>query len=95
MTPSSFAERMRALMVWMLLASGIVCTIIAVGAVMIAWLGTWPANLAGDRLSIIGKAAVGGMLGMGMVIVALAIGGPVGRVKGKAGSFLEIEAEGD
>jgi hypothetical protein len=88
-------QRVRSIMIAMLFGAGVVCTGIAIGAVLIAWLGTWPEGLAGDRLSIVGKAALGGMAGMGMVIVALAIGGPVGRVKGKVGTIFELDAEGD
>ncbi len=88
------AERMRALMVWMLFGAGIVCTALATAALLIAWLGHWPAGREAQRLDIVGHALLGGLAGMGAVIVALAIGGPIGRLKGKVGP-IEIDAEGD
>lgn len=88
------AERMRALMVWMLFGAGIVCTALATAALLIAWLGHWPAGREAQRLDIVGHALLGGLCGMGAVIVALAIGGPVGRLKGRVGP-IEIDAEGD
>ena len=91
---SGAAERMRALMVWMLFGAGVVCTALATGALLIAWLGYWPAGREAQRLDIVGHALLGGLCGMGAVIVALAIGGPVGRLKGRVGP-IEIDAEGD
>lgn len=88
------AEKLRQLMVWMLFGAGVVCTALAVGALLIAWLGNWPAGTESQRLDIVAKALLGGLAGMGAVIVALAIGGPVGRIKGRVG-IIEIDAEGD
>lgn len=85
---------MRALMVWMLFGAGLACTALAVGALLIAWLGGWPAGTESQRLDIVGWSLLGGLGGMGAVIVSLAIGGPVGRLKGKVG-IIEIDAEGD
>jgi len=87
-------ERMRALMVWMLFGAGIVCTALAAASLTIAWRGGWPPGTEAKRLDIVGWALAGGLGGMGAVIVALAIGGPVGRLKGKVGLF-EIDAEGN
>jgi hypothetical protein len=92
--PVTKAERMRGLMVWMLFGAGLVCTALAVGSLLIAWLGAWPAGTEAQRLDIVGRALIGGLAGMGAVIVSLAIGGPVGRLKGKVG-LIEIDAEGD
>ena len=85
---------MRALMIWMLFGAGLACTALAVGALLIAWLGQWPAGTEPQRLDIVGRALLGGLGGMGAVIVSLAIGGPVGRLKGRVG-LVEIDAEGD
>ena len=88
------AERMRALMVWMLFGAGVVCTALTVAALLIAWIGGWPAGTEGKRLDIVGWSLLGGLIGMGAAIVCLAIGGPVGRFKGRVGP-IEIDAEGD
>lgn len=88
------AEPMRALMVWMLFGAGMVCTALTVAALLIAWIGGWPAGSEEKRLDIVGWSLLGGLLGMGAAIVSLAIGGPVGRFKGRVGP-VEIDAEGD
>ena len=86
--------RMRRRMMWMLFGAGVVSTALAVAALLIAWRGGWPAGSEGKRLDIVGWALLGGLGGMGATIVSLAIGGPVGRIRGKAGP-LEIDAQGD
>lgn len=91
---NSATERMRPLMVWMLFGAGIVCTALTVAALLIAWVGGWPAGNEDKRLDIVGWALLGGLAGMGAAIVSLAIGGPVGRFKGKVG-LIEIDAEAD
>ena len=88
------ANRMRALMVWMLFGAGIVSTALAVAALLIAWRGGWPPGTESQRLDIVGWTLIGGLAGMGATIVSLAIGGPVGRLKGRLGA-IEIDAEGD
>lgn len=90
----SFTERMRSLMVWMLFGAGVVCSALAVGALLIVWRGGWPLGTEAQRLGIVGWALLGALGGMGAVIISLAIGGPVGRFKGKVG-LAEFEAEGD
>jgi hypothetical protein len=85
---------MRERMVWMLFGAGLACTALAVSALLIAWWGTWPAGTEAKRLDIVGEALLGGLAGMGITIVSLALGGPVGRLHGKLGLF-EIDAEGD
>jgi hypothetical protein len=82
------------MMSWMLLGAGIICTGIAVGSLLIAWVGGWPAGTEHQRLSIVGWALLGGLAGMMAVIVSLAIGGPVGRIKaevGRRGAAFEAE----
>ena len=61
------------------------------GALLIAWRGGWPRE-ARRKGWISSGGAVGGLGGMGAVIVALAIGGPVGRLKGRIGP-VEIDAK--
>ncbi len=81
--PQTFAERLRGIMSWMLFGAGVACTLLAVGALMIVWRGGWPAGTETQRLTIIGWTLIGALIGMLAVIVSLAIGGPVGRFKGK------------
>lgn len=94
--PQTFAERLRGTMSWMLFGFGVVCTALAVSAMLIAWLGGWAPGTEHQRLSIIGWTLLGALAGMLAVIASLAIGGPVGRFKGKLSrTGAEMEAEGD
>jgi hypothetical protein len=94
--PASFTDGQRALALYMLFGAGIVCTLIAVGALLIVWIGGWNPGTEAQRLSIIGWALLGALVGMGAVIVSLAIGGPVGRFRGGVGKDgVTFEAEGD
>lgn len=88
---------MRRLMVWMLFGAGVVCTAIAVGALLIVWQGGWPTGTEPQRLSIVGWALLGALAGMGAVIASLAIGGPVGRFKatGPAGTSIDLTDKPD
>lgn len=79
--PTSFAEGQRALALWLMSAAGVfagvmVCAIIA----LLVWGGWSPSN---ERLIlyIIAGAMAGFVVSMIAVIVALAVGGPVGRFK--------------
>lgn len=92
--PTSFAEGQRAFMVWSLFGAGIVCTGMATGALLIAWIGGWPTGTEEQRLSIVGWALLGALAGMGAVIVSLAIGGPVGKFNAEVGPA-KFSAEGD
>lgn len=93
----TFAERMRRLMVWMLFGAGVVCTAIAVGALLVVWQGGWPLGTEKQRIAIIGWGLLGALAGMGATIASLAIGGPVGRFKatGIAGTSIDLEAKAD
>ena len=94
--PQTFAERLRGIMSWMLFGAGVVCTLLAVATLMIVWRGGWPTGTEPQRLTIIGWTLLGALSGMLAVIVSLAIGGPVGRFKGKVNaSGVELEAEED
>lgn len=92
--PQTYAERLRGVMSWMLFGAGVVCTAMAVGALLIVWVGGWPHGTEHQRLSIIGWALLGALAGMMAVIISLAIGGPVGRFKagvGRQGASFEAE----
>lgn len=92
--PTTFAEGQRGLMVWALLIAGILCTGMAIGALLIAWVGGWPTGTEAQRLSIVGWALLGALAGMGAVIISLAIGGPVGKFSGELGPA-KFDVEGD
>lgn len=83
--PGTFAEGQRAVALWLMAAAGVfagimVCAIIA----LLVWGGWAPAN---ERLIlyIIAGALGGFVVSMIAVILALAVGGPVGRFKMDAG----------
>jgi hypothetical protein len=91
--PQTYAERLRGMMSWMLLGAGIACFGLAIGALLIAWVGGWPSGTEHQRLCIISWALLGALAGMLSVIVSLAIGGPVGRFNAKLSrSGLDVEA---
>lgn len=83
--PQTYAERLRGMMSWMLLAAGVACFGLAMFTLLVVWLGGWPAGTEHQRIAIFGWALLGAMVGMLSVIVSLAIGGPVGRFKAAAG----------
>jgi membrane protein implicated in regulation of membrane protease activity len=81
------------MMSWMLLGAGIACFGLAMGALLIAWVGGWATGTEYQRLSIVGWALLGALTGMLSVIVSLAIGGPVGRFNAKLSrNGLDVEA---
>lgn len=91
--PTSFAEGQRALALWLMAAAGVfagvmVCAIIA----LLVWGGWSPTN---ERLIlyIIAGAMAGFVVSMIAVILALAVGGPVGRFKleaSKSGASFDL-----
>jgi predicted small integral membrane protein len=94
--PTSFAEGQRALYGWLMSAAGVFCGIVAVVMVGLLMWGNW--NPAHERLIlIILGCSLGGFITlMGAVIIALAVGGPVGKFTVKAGKDgAELGAEGD
>lgn len=79
--PTDFAQGQRALALWLMSAAGMfagvmICAIIA----LLVWGGWSPAN---ERLIlyIVAGALAGFVVSMIAVILALAVGGPVGRFK--------------
>ena len=92
--PQTFAELWRGRMSTALLCAGMACFGLAIGALLIAWLGGWPAGTEHQRLNIVGWALLGALAGMMAVIVSLAIGGPGGRFRGRLSrDGAELEAE--
>lgn len=94
--PTSFSEGQRQLYGWMMIGAGIACGAMAVAMVIIFVWGGWPESRYEQILTILGVGFGGFLAGMMIVMVALAVGGPVGRFKGgvsKGG--LDFEVSGD
>lgn len=77
--PLTFAEGQRAIALWAMMLAGVfagvmICTILAV----LIW-GGWPASLYRLIIYVIAGALAGFVVSMVAVILALAVGGPVGR----------------
>lgn len=96
--PTTFREGQRSLMVKLMSGAGIFCGGLAIWLVMIVKDVSWPEALREQQLSIIGWALIGAFVGMMLVIIALMIGGPVGKgqakIETKAGS-IDLNLEGD
>jgi hypothetical protein len=91
--PSTFEQGQRALYGWLIAAAGIFCGAAFVGLIMLLWRGFTPATES-QRIAAIALLGAGFPLGMLSVIVALAVGGPVGRLKVSATKDgADIEAE--
>jgi hypothetical protein len=77
--PTSFAEGQRAIALWAMILAGMfagvmICAILAV----LIW-GGWPPALYRLIIYVIAGALAGFVISMVAVILALAVGGPVGR----------------
>lgn len=93
--PLNYADRMRGTMSWMLFVAGGACFLIAVGVLLIIWLGHWRIGTEPQRISIMGWIALGGMFGGFTAMVGFAIGGPVGHLKASVDrDGAELEANG-
>jgi hypothetical protein len=79
--PTSFVEGQRALYGWLMALAGIFCGIAFSGLILLFWLGGWSQATEGQRITVIALLGAGFPLGMLTVIIALAVGGPVGRFK--------------
>lgn len=92
--PSSFPEGQRALYGWLIAAAGVFCGLAFAGLIMLLWLGGWSQATEGQRIAAIAMLGAGFPTGMLSVIIALAVGGPVGRFKLSAQpQGVEVEAE--
>ena len=92
--PVSFndGQRLRygVLMAW----AGVCYGLAALAAAGIIVFGDWPASLARLRLYLVGAGMTLATIGSILVTIALAVGGPVGRVKARGDrQGFEIEAE--
>lgn len=94
--PTTFAEGQRKLYGLMMIAAGMACGAMAVAMVIIFVWGGWPEARYEQILTILGIGFGGFLAGMMVVMVAMAVGGPVGRFKGGVTrGGLEFEASGD
>lgn len=82
--PPSFEQGQRALYGWLMAAAGIFCGLSFAGLIILLWRGGWTQASESQRLSSIALLGAGFPLGMLTVIIALAVGGPVGRLKVQA-----------
>jgi hypothetical protein len=79
--PATFAEGQRALFGWLMAASGVFCGFGFAGIILLLWLGGWSQASESQRIGAIAMMGAGFPLGMISVIIAMAVGGPVGRFK--------------
>lgn len=77
-----------------LLGGGMVMTLFSIWLVWIVWKGGWTPDNQSQQLEILGWALIGGLTGIGISLVSIAIGGPIRNVKGEAGP-VTLEVEGD
>jgi hypothetical protein len=76
--------------------AGICYGLAAIAAASVIVFGEWPEGLARIRLYLVGAGMALASVGSILVTIALAVGGPVGRVKARGDrQGFEIEAEGD
>lgn len=80
-SPSTFAEGQRAIALWLMASAGIFCGIGTIMVILLFWLGGWSSASEHQRLLYIVLIAITYPLGCISVILALAVGGPVGRFK--------------
>lgn len=77
-----------------LLGGGMVMTAFSIWLVWIVWKGGWTPDNQAQQLEILGWSLLGGLSGVMVSLIAIAIGGPVRNVKGNAGP-VNLEVEGD
>lgn len=77
-----------------LLGGGVVMTLFSIWLVWIVWKGGWSADNQAQQLEILGWALLGGLSGVAISLISIAIGGPIRNVKGEAGP-VSLEVEGD
>lgn len=94
--PTTFAESWRSIFGWAIMGAGLFCGGMAVAMILIFVWGGWPESRYEQILTILGIGFGGFLAGMMIVMVAMAVGGPVGRFKaGVSKGGLNFEASGD
>lgn len=94
--PTTFAEGQRQLFGLLMAAAGVFCGCVALGLIAILVWGNWPSTLYGQIVTILGLTLGGFIMSMSAVIIAMAVGGPVGKFSAKASKDgFELGADGD
>lgn len=83
--PNTFAEGQRAIALWLMAAAGIFCGFGTIGVILLLWRGGWSPRTEPERIMYVAVIGMSYALGMISVILALAVGGPVGRFRVSAG----------
>lgn len=91
--PTTFLERQRAIYGWLIAAAGVFCGLAFAGLIMLLWLGGWSLATEGQRIAAIALLGAGFPTGMLSVIVALAVGGPVGKFRLSKDGTIEADAK--
>lgn len=94
--PSTFNEGQRFIFGCLFSCAGMAFFALVIGLIALQTWGGWPESLYGEIISNLGLIAILSTCIGGMVTAFLAVGGPVGRAKVKAGKDgLDLEASGD
>jgi hypothetical protein len=94
--PVTFNDGQRKLYGVLMAIAGVCFGLAAIAAACVVIWGTWPEGLAKIRLYIVGGGLLMASAGSILVTIALAVGGPVGRVKQRiTKEGIETEMEGD
>lgn len=94
--PTTFAEGLRLLFAYAAIACGVAIGCAAVGLAAVFIWGGWPPALYGRIVEILGTALIGAIGLLGVCLVGMLLGGPVGRLKGSVSrDGASIEAEGE
>jgi hypothetical protein len=93
--PTNFVEGTRQLYGALMAAGGVFYGIAGAALTIALIYGPWAPATEALRLKLLGGALAGFFIGSITVTVALAVGGPVGRLKGKVSKDgAELESEG-
>lgn len=79
--PTTFAEGQRAIALWFMAAAGVFAGILIVAILCVLIWGGWPSYLYRLIIYVIAGGMAGFIISMIAVILALAVGGPVGRFR--------------
>ena len=77
-----------------LLGGGIALSAFSVWLVLIVWKGGWDVTNQPQQLEILGWALLGGLSGVAVTLISIAVGGPLRALKGEAGP-VKVEVDGD
>lgn len=77
-----------------LLGGGIALSAFSIWLVLIVWRGGWTVANQPQQLEILGWALLGGLSGVMVSLIAIAVGGPLRSLKGEAGP-VKVEVDGD